>query len=143
MPFSVNFKIMRSLIFLIIMLAVALSATAQKTVRDIDIVNALLGKSYYKMNATLDSLGVWYAFHILRSDVKGFQADKVYSIANSQGSVKVYIIEMNDEKRIREVMINFRHDSREQVEDAKAMPPPDSYKNGYYSTDMVYRWKSK
>ncbi len=137
---------LKYVVFLILTLAVAWTATAQQnTVKDMDIVNALLGKSYYKMHPTLDSLGVWYTYHKFESGIKGYEPekDRVYSIANSDGTAKVWILELTEQKIIREIMINFRHDDKEQVEDSKKMAKPAEYKNGYYSTDMVYRWKSK
>jgi len=112
-------------------------------VSDNDIVKSLLGQEYFNVNHILDSLGVWYHMHLPEVNKPN---EKVYSISNSKGSVKLYILKhsfgnVNNEngKIIEEITINFRHDSREQIEDLMNMTNISIYHVGKYSTDIVYK----
>jgi len=67
----------------------------------------------------------------------------LYSISNGKGSTKVFIIKIDDEKVVTQITINFRHDVRSHVEDVVALGTPTEFHNGYYSTDMIFRKKSK
>lgn len=107
-------------------------------VTDSDIVKALLGKNFFEIPTKLDSLGVWYHIH-MPENIK--EDKKVYSISDSKGSVKVYTFKLYDGKIIEEIIINFRHDSREQVEDATKVVGQSGYHVGHYSTDIVFTWK--
>lgn len=109
---------------------------------DEEIVRGLLGKNLYKANHILDSLGVWYYHHFHENKIVSGQETrpKIYSISNGEGSVKVYIFKVHpDKKYIDEITINFRHDSKEQVEDLKKMWTPDEYHVGTYSTDLTFK----
>jgi hypothetical protein len=113
-------------------------------VTDIDVVRSLLGKSYYKTHPTLDSLGLWYSLHILKNITPSKYDDprsKVYSISDGKGSVKVYFLKLDESKMIDEIVINFKHDSKEQVEDSKKITNASDYHVGYYSTDIVFKRK--
>lgn len=138
---------MKNLVFLTLLWVVTATQGIYgqpKPVTDNDIVNALLGKSFYSLNKTLDSLGIWYYnnFHQNKS-VSGQETKaKVYSIANGKGTVKVYMIHLHAEKKhITEVVINFRHDDRNQIEDLKGMAKASDYHVGTYSTDLSYKGK--
>ena len=103
-------------------------------VTDNDIVNSILGKQYYEVNTKLDSLGIWYHAHY-PENIKSFV--KVYSIADSEGTVKLFTLNL-DENTIEEIVINYRHDSREQIEDLMKLTSQSSFHVGKYSTDMVF-----
>jgi hypothetical protein len=107
-------------------------------VTDSDIVKSLLGKNFFTITTKLDSLGVWYHMH-LPEDIKEDQ--KVCSISDSKGSVKVYTFKLYNGKIVEEIKINFRHDSREQVEDAMNVEGSSGFHVGHYSTDIVFIWK--
>lgn len=136
---------MKKIFFLfLIFTSISLKGISQQ-VTDNDIVKSILGQEYFNVNHILDSLGVWYHMH-LPEVIK--PNEKVYSISNSKGSVKLYILKhtfgnLNNEdgKIIEEITINFRHDSREQIEDIKNMLDVSVYHVGKYSTDIVYRLK--
>ena len=139
---------MKSLLFSIIILATILGSKleAKCQVTDNIIVKSLLDKNVYDANRVLDSLSVWYHQHVLDNPNPQKHLDirsKVYSISDSKGSVKVYFLKWNENKIIDEVVINFRHDSKEQVEDAGNMIGSSDYHVGYYSTDIVYKSKLK
>ncbi len=110
-------------------------------VTDNDIVKSLLGKSYFNVNPILDKLGVWYHYNFQpNTSASGDDLKpKIYSISNSAGSVKVYILNLDKERLIEEIVINFRHDSKEQVEDIAKMKSPTDYHVGTYSTDIIYK----
>ena len=87
-------------LFLTLAIAVMTEASGQN-VTDSDIVKAVLGKSFYSLNKTLDSLGVWYYhnFHQNKSVSGQDTKAKIYSISNSLGTVKVYMIHLHPEKK--------------------------------------------
>lgn len=106
-------------------------------VTDTEIVNSVLGKEYYEVNPVLDSLGVWYHAHYPEK-IKSYV--KVYSIADGEGTVKLFTLKLNEMKVI-EIVINYRHDSMEQVEDMSKLKNQSSFHVGKYSTDMVFKLK--
>jgi len=113
-----------------------------QNVTDNDIVKAILGKSFYNLDKTLDSLGIWYYhnFHENKTVSGQDTKAKIYSISNSFGTVKVYMIHLHPEKKyITEVVINFRHDDRHQIEELAKMSPASDYHVGTYSTDLSYK----
>jgi hypothetical protein len=106
-------------------------------VTDTDIVNSILGKKYYDINSQLDSMGVWYHVHYperIKENVK------VYSIADGDGTVKLFIMKLNMSV-VNEVIINYRHDSREQIEDAMKVITQSDIHVGKFSTDLVFKPK--
>jgi len=106
-------------------------------VTDTDIANSILGKKYYEINSQLDSLGVWYHVHYperIKENVK------VYSIADGDGTVKLFVIKL-DMSTVNEVIINYRHDSREQIEDAMRVTTQSDVHVGKYSTDLIFKLK--
>jgi len=105
---------------------------------DNDIVKAILGKNIYKVNSILDSLEVWHHMHLPETIKEEY---KVYSISDSKGSVKVYTLKLNDGTIVEEIIINFRHDSKEQVEDSMRIENISDFHIGKYSTDIVLQWK--
>ncbi len=115
-----------------------------QNVSDNDIIKSIMGKSFFNLNKTLDSLGVWYHhnFHENKS-VSGQETKaKIFSISNSNGVVKVYMIHLHPEKKhITEIVVNFRHDSRPHIEDLIKMAPANEYHVGTYSTDLTYKLK--
>lgn len=122
-------------VILILSLLFCSSLFAQVT--DTDIVNSLLGEKYYTINPKLDSLGVWHHIHLPEK----FKDDKkVYSIADGDGTVKVFTMQIFDGV-IKEIKINYRHDSKEQIEDAMKITTQSSFNVGHYSTDMVFTYK--
>lgn len=111
---------------------------------DVEISNALIGQPYAQCNAILSNLKVWYHYHF--RDTKNADGNdlkpKFYSIENGDKVTKVWILKYNKEKVIDEIIINFRHDDRRQVEDAQMMAPlVFDYHVGTYSTDIVIRSK--
>lgn len=134
---------MKTLVFLITIITSPFIGMAQTKATDHDIVKALLGQNIYAINPALDKLGIWYSFHFKdNKNVKGEEVrPKIYSIANSEGRTKVYIIRFTKELSVNEIIINYRHDDRNQVEDLKRMPTADEFHVGTYSTDLVYRLK--
>lgn len=132
---------MRKSITTIFTLTVILNyCTAQVTISDI--VKLSLGRSINKLHPTLDSLGVWYHMHFDKNQNKSSNAGqdlkRIYSISDSKGSVKVYAFKLDTKNIIEEIIINFRHDSREHVEDAGKIKTQTSFHVGQYSTDMVF-----
>lgn len=132
-----------TLLLTLILIASNSVAQSRSKVTDHDVVKALLGVNLYSINSTLDKLGVWYHFHF--KDDKSSKGEdykpRIYSISNSDEHTKVFIIRYSRELVVDEVMINFRHDDRTQVEDMKRMPAPTEFHVGTYSTDLVYRLK--
>jgi hypothetical protein len=116
---------------------------AQPTVTDSEIAKAMLGKKTYEIGKVLTELGVWFHFHFQEDKIdKGEEKyPKIYSIANSEGHAKVYIVRNTVDQTVYEVMINFRHDDRSQVTDLEKISTPDEYHVGTYSTDVIYRLK--
>jgi hypothetical protein len=54
----------------------------------------------------------------------------------------VWVIHYNKEMVINEIVINFRHDDRKQVEDLqKVAAMASDHHIGTYSTDIVLKWK--
>lgn len=111
---------------------------------DVEISNSLIHQPYAQCNAILSKMGVWYHYHY--RDTKNADGNdvkpKFYSIENGNKSTKVWIIKYNKEKIIDEIIINFRHDDRRQVEDAQRLAPlVFDYHVGTYSTDIVIRSK--
>ena len=65
---------------------------------------------------------------------------RVYSIADGDGTVKVFTMSIVA-GIIKEVKINYRHDSKEQIEDAMKISTQSGFNVGHYSTDMVFKYK--
>lgn len=57
--------------------------------------------------------------------------------------VSVYKFNLNSDAGyiVNEIIINFRHDSREQVEASLKITDADDYHVGNYSTDLVFKLK--
>ena len=126
----------------------SLVATVKPQVTDTDIVKAILGKNYAQVNTILDSLGVWYHLHTTTLSGQSQPEDmkigaKFYSISDGKGSVKVYVLRLYEEKMIDKITINFRHDSKEQVEDAMRIRGQTDFHVGTYSTDIWFKGKIK
>lgn len=128
---------MKKQLFTIVLL-VFTQLTFLGQVTDTDIVNSLLGKKYFEVNSKLDSLGVWYHNHLQEK----FKDDvRIYSIADGDGTVKLFTLKVNQGGMITEIVINYRHDSREQIEDAMKITTQTDFHIGKYSTDMVFKYK--
>jgi hypothetical protein len=131
----------------ILLITLAFTATlVNGQATDQDIVKLTLGKKYGNLHKTLDSLGVWYALHLDNDKykeargVKDFK--KMYSIADGKGTVKVWAIILNENTNIViEEVINYRHDSRQQVEDSRRIKDFTAFHVGLYSTDIVFQLK--
>ncbi len=99
---------------LLIVMALLISLTnCVAQVTDSHIIHALLGKNVLATNKTLDSLGIWYHLHMYKLD-KTEDAKKIYSISDSKGCVKVYSLKLKKANFIEEIIVNYRHDSKEQ-----------------------------
>lgn len=122
---------------LVIFFLLFLSSNMFAQVTDTDIVNSILGKQYYEVNPKLDSLGVWYHAHY-PDKIKSYL--KVYSIADEDGTVKLFTLNL-EENVITEIVINYRHDNKEQIEDLVKIKSQTSFHVGKYSTDMVFHLK--
>jgi len=136
----------KSTLSILVILFTLISSAGISQVTDNDIVNSLLGRKHFEVNQILDSLGVWYHLHLPQKvgtiEVEEVKSNaKFYSISDSKGSVKVYILKLKKEMWIEEIVINFRHDSKEQVEDITKIVNPSNYHIGTYSTDITFRRK--
>lgn len=108
-------------------------------VTDSEIARSLLGKAEYQVNPILDSLGVWYARHVVESEER---LSRVFSIADGDGTVKVWTLKLNKSgSRFDKVVINYRHDDREQVEDRNKVTGSSGLHVGKYSTDIHFSLK--
>src|SRR5688500_5159165 len=57
--------------------------------------------------------------------------------------VKVWAVILNQNTNVvDEIVINYRHDSKEQVEDSRRLKDFTDFHVGLYSTDFVFQWKS-
>jgi hypothetical protein len=115
-------------------------------VTDSDIVKASIGRNYNELHKVLDSLKVWYAMHQDNDLEKGERGvvdrKKVYSVSDGKGTVKVYIFILDKVTQvIDEIVINFRHDNRQHVEDSRQIRNPSDFHVGLYSTDIVFKKK--
>lgn len=128
-------------ILVIVTLTFAVPASAQT---DIEIVNALLGQPYAKANAILSRMGVWYHHHYknTRNATGEDSKAKFYSIENSDKVTKVWIIHFDKDMVMNEIVINFRHDDKRQVEDSQKLAVlAADHHIGTYSTDLVFKSK--
>jgi hypothetical protein len=128
----------------IVALLIVVATTSNAQVTDSQIVNTLLGVNYSKVHPTLDSLGVWYHSHLIDNKVAQGYIDrkpKVYSVENETGSIKVYFLKLNAAGVIDEIVINFSHDNKQHVEEILKMRQPTDFHVGYYSTDVVYKFR--
>lgn len=115
-------------------------------VTDQELVRLTLGKKYGSFHKTLDSLGVWYALHLDNDKYKSARGvvdfKKMYSVSDGKGSVKVWAVILDQKTNIvNEIVINYRHDSREQVEDSRKLKNFTAFHVGLYSTDFVFQIK--
>jgi hypothetical protein len=116
---------------------------AYSQVTDTDIVKAILGKNYVEVNNSLDRLGVWYHMHMDFSKLKSAKGDmkRVYSIANGKEDVKVWALKLTSNNIVDEIVINFRHDSRADVEAIGTVSGQSDFHVGVFSTDIVFKRK--
>jgi hypothetical protein len=139
----VNNNPMRKFYTLAFSMTLIINASAQ--VSDMDIIKCTLGKNYSKMHKSLDSLGVWYAMHQDNDQQKTSgkipDTKKIYSISDSKGSTKVWAVVLSKTGLIEELVLNFRHDSRQQVEDSRRLKDFTDFHVGLYSTDFVFKKK--
>lgn len=126
---------------LLLFLISAFSAHAQT---DIEITNALLGQPYAQANAILSKMKVWYHHHykdtrnVAGEDTKA----KFYSIEDGDGVTKVWAIHYDKAMVINEIVINYRHDDKRQVESLqKVAAMASDHHIGTYSTDLVFKLK--
>lgn len=115
-------------------------------VTDSDIVRLTLGRKYGQLHKTLDSLGVWYTLHLDNDKLKDKRGvvdnKKMYSIEDGDGTVKVWAYIVDQVTRdVVEIVINYRHDSRAQIEDSRRLRNFTAFHVGLYSTDFVYMVK--
>jgi hypothetical protein len=66
---------------------------------------------------------------------------KMYSIADSKGTVKVWAVTLDAKGVIEEIVINVQHHSRQQLEDARRFTNYADFHVGLYSTDYVFKRK--
>ena len=95
-------------------------------ITDSEIAQALIRSHQFKLNKTLDSLGVWYYSHAQH-----------YSIADVNGTVKLYRFEIEG-SIFKRIIINYRHDNIEQPEDLKQIQGYSEKRIGIYSTDVFF-----
>ncbi|MEO8146858.1 MAG: hypothetical protein ABI723_04425 [Bacteroidia bacterium] len=109
-------------------------------VTDSQIAHSLLGHPHYEISHILDSLKVWYHLHIIADENREI---RWLSIADGNGVVKVFKIKLDkdDNYKMKEVIINYRHDSREQVENSLQISDATGYHVGYYSTELFFKYK--
>jgi len=126
--------------FFIAVLALVSAFSCFSQVTDSDIANGLLGKVEYQINPVLDSLGVWYHRHIIEDEEK---LSRVFSITDEDGTVKVWTLKLNKNQsyRIEKIVINYRHDDKDQVVDAKKVVGSCYLHVGKYSTDIHFCFK--
>lgn len=130
-----------TILFLFLVVTLSANAQARDNVTDTDIVNAILGKNVATLNPSLDALGIWYYYHVDGDKAAKEASKRVYSVQTGSGAVKVYSIFVNDKKLVDEIMINFRHDNREHIEDYKAIGKAGDHHVGVHSTDVTFKWK--
>ena len=133
---------MKSITVAMVLMTYSLLTWAQVT--DNEIVKSALGRAYPQLHKSLDSLGVWYAFHVDNDQSKSqrgvVDAKKVYSISDGNGSTKVWVFVLNKTTNVvDEIVVNYRHDSRQQVEDSRRLRDFTDFHVGLYSTDYVFR----
>lgn len=128
---------------LLLITAVVMAHISSAQVTDLDIVNSLLGKNAFAINKTLDSLKVWYYQHYdTQQGATGVRdLKKHYSIANSEGSVKLFSFSSSEKNIIKEITVNYRHDSKDQVEDLKKIKNFVDIHVGIYSSDATFKAK--
>lgn len=129
---------------LITLTLVVISLSAHSQISDQDIVNATIGKSYPRVHSVLDSLGIWYALHIDNDNEKSQRGvpdrKKIFSISDGKGVVKVWAFVLDTSGNIvDEIVINYRHDSRQQVEDSRKLKGFADFHVGLYSSDFVFK----
>ena len=131
-------KPMKKITIALFIVISSLSLKAQAT--DSVIVHAVLGRYYYEIPKILDSLKVWHHAHLVEKVAKSV---RWYSIEDANKAVKVYKFNLTSEAGyvVNEVVINYRHDSREQVEASLKITDADDYHVGTYSTDLVFKLK--
>jgi hypothetical protein len=107
------------------------------------VVKATIGKSYFNLNKTLDSLGVWYYMHldVEKSSTGKQDFKKIYSIEDGFKSTKVYSFKLNTNNIIDEIIINFRHDMKAHVEEISRITTHSDFHVGVFSTDFIFRKK--
>lgn len=129
---------MKKLIILCLLLLINLLARAQAT--NSEIAHAVIGRYFYEIPKILDSLNVWHHAHQVEKVAKSV---RWYSIQDGQKVVSVYKFNLNSDAGyiVNEIIINFRHDSREQVEASLKITDADDYHVGNYATDLVFKLK--
>lgn len=127
---------------LLIIILLGLTSIVKSQVTDLDIANSLLGQHYLRYGKVLDSLGVWYYHH-------GGEHLNL-SIADGDGTVKSFYLSFHLKKasdgrkfhnhgKIYKVVINYRHDSKEQIMDLKKIKAHGDVSIGKFSTDVVIK----
>lgn len=91
-------------------------------VSDSMVIHSLLGKKISDAPAVLDSLHVWYYFHIVPKEPA--TGKRILSCANSAGNAKVYKVILSSER-----------------EGIKLLRGADGINVGMYSTDMEFKLK--
>lgn len=76
--------------------------------------------------------------------MKRWTSKKVYSIENGTGSTKVFVFVLDNPggKYVQEIVINYRHDIRQHVEDSRAIKGFTDFHVGLYATDFVFKKKA-
>lgn len=134
-----KFTIMKPIVLLMsLIISVCANSYGQS---DYEIVKATLGKNYFEMHKSLDALGVWYHLHMDFNKLKSGKTDtkKVYSIADGKGNVRVWSIKLNQSNIVDEIIINYRHDSKVDVEAIGESSRHASFHVGMYSTDISFQ----
>jgi len=113
---------------------IVLTSFSEAQVSDINIVNKLLGKNYLEISQTLDTLGVWYYYH----------GDENCSLTiETNGIAKCfyfhYYYTNQNFGKIYKIVINYRHDSRSQIEELKKIKKLGNVEVGKFSTDVVFK----
>jgi hypothetical protein len=130
-----------TVLFFFLVVSISANAQARDKGTDTEIVNAILGKNVATLNSSLDALGIWYYYHTDDDKAAKEPSKRVYSMQTGSGAVKVYSIFVNDKKLIDEIIINFRHDNREHIEDYQAIGKAGDHHVGVHSTDVTFKWK--
>ena len=133
-------KTICTIIFVILSMNIMAQKDEENDMTDNQIAKSLLGIEYYQINDKLNTLGVWYKMHMINNIKIVEQEVKVYSIESSNGTVKLYKMELKGGK-VSVVIVNYRHDNKQHIVDMMESIDHDDSHVGVYSTDLIYKYK--
>ncbi len=100
------------------------------------IVNNLVNKNFSALLPTLDSLGVYYHLHKIKSSANG-DKEVIITIANSATVGKLYTIQTTPEG-VQWIQINYLHGVLQQVKSLDSLKGYYTKRVGRYSTNIRF-----